>query len=69
MLNLVNNSLKALIESESATLRLSLQKSGNEAVITLTDNGPACQPSTPSVSLSPSSAWTKATVPWDWASL
>ncbi len=41
VLNLVNNSLKALIESESATLCLSLRKSGNEAVITLTDNGPS----------------------------
>lgn len=41
ILNLVNNSLQALLECESSTLRLSLQHMGNEAVITLTDNGPS----------------------------
>ena len=33
--------LQALMESEAATLRLSLRHSGDEAVITLTDNGPS----------------------------
>lgn len=41
VLNLVDNSLQALMESEAATLRLSLRHSGDEAVITLTDNGPS----------------------------
>lgn len=41
VLNLVDNSLQALLESEAATLRLSLRRSGDEAVITLTDNGPS----------------------------
>ena len=41
ILNLVNNSLQTLMESEAATLRLSLRHSGDEAVITLTDNGPS----------------------------
>ena len=41
VLNLVDNSLQALMESEAATLRLSLRHSGDEAVITLADNGPS----------------------------
>ena len=40
LLNLVRNSLQALEGRENGTLRLSLRRSGDEAMITLSDNGP-----------------------------